>query len=100
MNFHFAPNGKNSFGKFSLLINQKTENITKHFSIYRYAVVSRTSSVFIFGGRCDGEDSTRIAKYTLDQWTEVGNLKAARLGPSAISNDDRIYVVGGEGTFS
>ena len=76
------------------------KNIMKDFSIFRYALVSRTSSVFIFSGRCDGKDSARMAKYTLDQWTEVGNLKAARLGPSAISNDDRMYVVGGDGTYS
>ena len=77
------------------------KNIRKHLSIYRYAVVSRKSSVFIFGGNCDSErSSSRIAKYTLDQWTEVGNLKAGRYGPSAISNGDRIYVVGGDGTFT
>ena len=72
----------------------------KDCSIFRYALVSRTSSVFIFSGRCDGKDSARMAKYTLDQWTEVGNLKSARYGPSAISNGDRIYIVGGRNTHS
>ena len=93
-----------SFDKFCLPIHQfsrKYLGLRKHFSIFRYAVVSRKSSVFIFGGYCDGErSSSRIAKYTLDQWTEEGNLKAGRYGPSAISNGNRIYVVGGDATYS
>ena len=68
--------------------------------IYRYAVVSRESSVFIIGGYCDNSATTRIAKYTLDQWTQVGNLQTGRHAPRAIQNGDRIYVVGGEGTQS
>ena len=64
-------------------------------------MVNRESSVLIFGGNCDESKYTsRIAKYTLDKWTEVGNLQTGRYGPSAISNGDRIYVVGGDGTFS
>ena len=38
-----------------------------------------------------------IARYTLDKWELVGNLQQARHGHRAISNGDRIYVVGGYG---
>ena len=68
------------------------------FRIYRFAVISRDSSVFIIGGGCDSSHTSRIAKYTLDAWTEVGNLQTTRYGPRAIQNGDRIYVVGGIGT--
>ena len=63
-------------------------------------MISRESSVFIIGGMCDSAYTSRIAKYTLDTWTEVGNLQLSRYGPGAISNDDRIYVVGGDYTQS
>jgi len=65
------------------------------FSVYRYGVISRKSSVLIIGGRCDGDDSSLIAKYTIDKWEHVGNLQNSRHGHRAIANDDRIYVVGG-----
>ena len=65
--------------------------------ICNYAVVSRESSVLIIGGTCQSVYSTRVAKYTLDKWTEVGNLQKARNGPRAILNGDRMYVVGGAG---
>ena len=66
------------------------------FSIHSYGVISRKSSVLIFGGWCDDSDSSLIAKYTLDKWEHVGNLQQARYGHRAISNDDRIYIIGGE----
>ena len=65
------------------------------FRIYEYGVVSRKSSVFIFGGVCDGQDSSRIVKYTLDKWEHFGNLQRARDGFRAISDVNRIYVIGG-----
>ena len=65
--------------------------------ICNYAIVSRESSVLVIGGTCQSVYSTRVAKYTLDQWTEVGNLQKARNGPRAILNGDRMYVVGGAG---
>ena len=69
--------------------------------IYRYAVVSRGSSVYIIGGQCNGGVyASRIAKYTEDEWTEVGNLQTGKYAPRAISNGDRFYVVGGRGTYS
>ena len=58
--------------------------------------MSRASSILIFGGYCDRQtDSSLIAKYTLDKWEEVGHLQQPRNTHRAISNGDRIYVVGG-----
>ena len=70
------------------------------FSIYWYGLISRQSSVLIMGARCDnGSSASLIAKYTIDKWERVGNLQHPRHWHRAISNDDRIYVVGGEGTL-
>ena len=69
------------------------------FSISRYGVISRKSSVLIIGGYCDGFPSSLIAKYTIDKWERVGNLQNSRAIHRAIANEDRIYVVGGSGTL-
>ena len=68
---------------------------THTFSISRYGVISRKSSVLIIGGECDGTYSSLIAKYTIDKWERVGNLQNSRAIHRAIANEDRIYVVGG-----
>ena len=70
------------------------------FRISGYGIVSRDSSVLIIGGKCEGNDAVSlIAKYTLDEWEQVGNLQHGRWGHRAISNGDRIYVVGGAGLY-
>ena len=76
------------------------------FSISRYGVVSLKSSVLIMGGWCDGKGSSSgsvsgslIAKYTIDKWEHVGNLQTRRDMHRAIANEDRIYVIGGEGNL-
>ena len=69
------------------------------FSLSRYGVISRKSSVLIIGGLCNSIDTSLIAKYTIDKWERVGNLQDSRANHRAIVNDDRIYVVGGEGTL-
>ena len=51
----------------------------------------------MFGGNCDGVVTSLITRYTLDKWEQVGNLQHARHSHRAISNDDRIFVVGGWG---
>ena len=60
-------------------------------------MVSRDDSVLMIGGWCDGTPSCRVAKYTLDKWTEVGNLQSNRFAHRSINNGDRIFVVGGYG---
>ena len=69
------------------------------FSISRYGVINRESSVLIIGGRCDGYSFPLVAKYTIDKWERAGNLQNSRHAHRAIANDDRIYVVGGWGTL-
>ena len=69
------------------------------FSISRYGLISRKSSVLIIGGWCDNTASSLIAKYTIDKWEYVGNLQNSRYAHRAIANEDRIYVVGGYGTL-
>jgi len=53
----------------------------------------------IIGGLCDDITSSLVAKYTIDHWERVGNLQNSRYGHRAIENEDRIYVVGGDGTL-
>ena len=65
----------------------------------RYGLISRQSSVLIIGGRCDAAYSSLIAKYTIDKWERVGTLQKSRQLHRAIANDDRIYVIGGQGTL-
>ena len=67
------------------------------FSISEYGVISRKSSVLIIGGYCDNSSSSLIAKYTIDKWEHVGSLQKSRHYHRAIANEDRIYVVGGNG---
>ena len=68
-------------------------------SISEYGVISRQSSVLVIGGECDGRDSSLIARYTMNKWERDGNLQNSRRGHRAISNGDRIYVIGGSGTL-
>ena len=67
------------------------------FRITQYGVVNRVSSVLIIGGTCDGRDYNLVAKYKLDEWTQVGNLKTNRSRHRAIASGNRIFVVGGYG---
>ena len=67
-------------------------------SISDYGIISRKSSVLIIGGRCDGNTfQSLVSRYSIDQWERVGNLQNPRDQHRAIANDDRIYVVGGNG---
>ena len=61
-------------------------------------MVGRESSVFILGGECDFDVSSRIAKYTSDEWEHVGNLQKNRNVHRAILNGNKIFVVGGNGS--
>ena len=56
---------------------------------------SKDDSVLLIGGACDGDDTSRIAKYTFDEWTEVGNLQTSRWATA--DGNGRVFVVVGEG---
>ena len=83
--------------------DSKNVSLYESLSFYNYGIVSRESSVLLIGGICDGPESYRIVKSTLDRWDypsfeKVGNLQNKRHSHRAISNGDRIYVVGGSGS--
>ena len=74
------------------------------FRISRYGLINRKSSVLILGGLCDYKDERRddeyyslIAQYTDNRWDAVGNLQRKRIAYRAVSNGDRVYLVGGYG---
>ena len=64
-------------------------------SICCYGSISRQASFLIFGGIIDNSDFSLIAKYTVDKWERVGNLQHVRYAHRAITNENRIYIVGG-----
>lgn len=88
---------KNLISLVQCIVGQMSDYLLriKPFSIYGYGLVSRKSSVLIFGGHCNGFHHALIAKYTLDKWEHIGNLQAQRAGHRAIANENRMYVIGG-----
>ena len=73
--------------------------LTYFQNIHRYGLISRKSSVLIFGGYCDESDCSLIAQYKIVRWERVGNLQNSRQSHRTIANQDRIYIVGGEGVL-
>lgn len=52
------------------------------------------------GGLCDGVEVSRVAKFSsTGNWSGEGNLQEVRSAHRAISNGDRVYVVGGSDTL-
>ena len=70
-----------------------------------YSSVSINDFVLIIGGYCKKTEETItevhsiIAKFRNNVWTQVGNLMIPRLYHRSIVMNDRIYVVGGQGTL-
>ena len=62
-------------------------------------MISLDSAVYVLGGYCDGKASSRIAKFTINTWTDIGNLEQARFGHRAITDSGRFYVVGGYNAY-
>ena len=62
-------------------------------------MISLDSAVYVLGGYCDGKASSRIAKFTINTWTDIGNLEQARFGHRAITDSGRVYVVGGYNAY-
>lgn len=69
-----------------------------------YSTVSIDNFVLIIGGKCqkdensDFEQHSLIAKFRNNTWTKAGNLMIPRRYHRSIVMNDRIYVVGGQGT--
>jgi len=67
-----------------------------HDSINGYSAVSIKDSVIIFGGDTIGlSTTTKVAKFTNDQWELIGNLVEKRTGHRAITNGFSVVNVGG-----
>ena len=67
--------------------------------ISRFGLVTQENSVYILGGYCDGRATSRIAKFAINAWTDIGHLETARYGHRAIENSGRVYVVGGYNAY-
>ena len=60
-------------------------------------MVSLHSSLIVIGGICNYYVSRIVAKYTIDNWEHIGDLRVPRDSHRAITIDDRIYNVGNWG---
>ena len=59
--------------------------------------MSQADSVLIIGGWNGKDDLSTVAKFQNNSWSQIGHLKQARHGHSAISNKKTILVIGGSG---
>ena len=59
--------------------------------------MSQEDSVLIIGGWNGKDDLSTVAKFENNSWSQIGSLKQARHGHSAISNGKTILVIGGSG---
>ena len=75
-------------------------NIQKYFSINGFATVTTSRGVLIIGGRGgpDNSDVATVACYNNSGWSRLDDLQEARRGYRAISNGQKIYLIGGIGT--
>ena len=70
-----------------------------------YSSVSIQDFVLIIGGKCKkaedvaSEVHSIIAKFRNNVWTQVGNLMIPRRYHRSVVMNNRIYVVGGQGTL-
>ena len=71
-------------------------------AVVDYSTISIDDFVLIIGGKCKKDESfgttSLIAKFQNNIWTKAGNLMIPRRFHRSIVMDDRIFVVGGEGT--
>ena len=63
-----------------------------------YGIISNESSVFIFGGYTGSSETSIIAEYNENGWSEVSQMKTSRRGHSVIHISDRVIIVGGKNT--
>ena len=66
--------------------------------LWYIGLVSLKDSIMVLGGRCDlAAFTTQIAKYTINEWSYVGNLLHIRDSHRAILIGHQIHVIGGYG---
>ena len=92
------------FNIVSSLWENKTEYSFCRQQLVDYSTVSIDDFVLIIGGKCQKDESSPfehhslIAKFQNNIWTKAGNLMKPRRYHRSIVMDDRIYVIGGQGT--
>ena len=92
------------FSIVSSLWENKTEYSFCRQQLVDYSTVSIDDFVLIIGGKCQKDESSPfehhslIAKFQNNIWTKAGNLMKPRRYHRSIVMDDRIYVIGGQGT--
>ena len=74
--------------------------ISKILRISEYGTASTNSAAYILGGYYyDGRTST-IAQFQNNQWSKIGDLKAAKSSSSAILNNEEYLIIGGDLNFA
>ena len=68
-----------------------------YFSIYAYASVTTNQGAIIIGGHTGDSVVTTVACYNKSGWKKLNDLQSLRWGHRAISNGDKVYVIGGNG---
>ena len=68
-----------------------------HGSIGIYAALAIKRAVYIIGGYGGDGYFATVAIFENEKWRKAGELNQKRYGHGAISVNERIYVIGGEG---
>ena len=63
-------------------------------------MTSTSSSVIYFGGYDseEGEKTDMVVEYNNLKWTQLGKLASPREGHRSIKMENKIYIIGGDGT--
>ena len=85
--------------KFSTYLRLKSILIkfSLFFRIYAYATVTTNKGALFIGGY-GGSVVTTVACYNSAGWSKLDGLHSARQYHRAITNGDKVYVIGGLGT--
>ena len=70
--------------------------LSLYFSIYGYATVTTNQGALFIGGFA-GSGVTTVACYNNAGWSKLDDLQSARYYHRAITNGDKVYVIGGGG---
>ena len=68
-----------------------------YFSISKYATVTTRHGALIIGGNDGLINVATVACYNSAGWSRLDDLQSVRSVHRAISNGDKVYVIGGPG---
>ena len=69
-----------------------------YFSIYGYATVTTNQGALFIGGHDGPGPVTTVACYNSARWSRLDDLQSARWYHRAITNGNKVYVIGGGAT--